>query len=82
MENKIINGLWVGSHLSPLELLCIKSFLDHGHIFHLWTYQELELPNWEGLVQKDANEILKEAFVFRYKKGKKEAGGAIWIFAV
>ena len=64
-----INGLWIGDELSPLELLCIKSYLDNGHSFHLWSYQSFQLPSWPGLTAKDANEILPEKFVFRYKNG-------------
>ncbi len=75
VKSPIINGLWIGDQLSALELLCIKSFLDHGHIFHLWTYQPISTPDWEGLIQQNANKILPEKYVFRYTHGNKFGHG-------
>lgn len=37
----IIQSLWIGNPLSNLEKLCIQSFLDHGHKFHLYTYADI-----------------------------------------
>lgn len=71
----IVNGLWIGDQLSPLELLCIKSFLDHGHSFHLWAYHPLDLPAWTGLEMKDANKILPEKSIFRYRRGNEFGHG-------
>ena len=52
----IIQGLWIGDRLSPLEQICIKSYLRVGHPFHLYTYGGLEgIP--AGVVIKDANPI-------------------------
>ncbi|MEM7104605.1 MAG: glycosyltransferase [Bacteroidota bacterium] len=62
--NQIINGLWIGNKLSPLELLTIKSFLSHGHQFQLWVYQKLENQLPAGLILRDANEIIPERDVF------------------
>lgn len=64
----IIQGLWIGSELSKMELLCIKSFLYHGHEFHLYIYDPIKnIP--EGVIVKDANEILAKSFVFQYNSG-------------
>lgn len=52
-----IQSLWLGPPLSNLEKLCVQSFLDHGHEFHLYTYADIEgVP--EGATIKDGNEIL------------------------
>lgn len=67
-DNKIVKGIWVGDHLSPRELLCIRSYLTNGHEFHLYTYDDHEnLP--EGTVVKDANEFLPESEIetFRFR---------------
>ena len=57
MSNHIIQSLWVGPRLSPMEQLSIASFLRHGHEFHLYTYEEVAgVP--PGTVIKDANEII------------------------
>jgi len=53
----IIQSLWIGAPLSNLEKLCVQSFLDHGHEFHLYTYADIDgVP--EGATIKDGNEIL------------------------
>jgi len=53
----VIQSLWVGDPLSNLEKLCIQSFLDHGHPFHLYTYSNIDgIP--DGAVVKDGNKIL------------------------
>jgi len=53
----IIQSLWIGAPLSNLEKLCVQSFLDHGHEFHLYTYADIAgVP--DGAVIKDGNEIL------------------------
>ncbi len=33
-----IQSLWIGERLSAMEQLSIKSFLDHGHPYHLYIY--------------------------------------------
>jgi hypothetical protein len=65
-DNKIIHGLWIGSSLSPLELLCISSFITHGHEFHLWAYDVIETILPEGLILEDANLIIPKDQVFSY----------------
>jgi hypothetical protein len=54
--NAPIQSLWVG-RLSTLEQLSISSFLNNGHPFHLYVYDEIEnVP--EGVTLKNANEVL------------------------
>lgn len=65
--NNIINGLWIGSALSSLELITIKSFIAHGHTFRLWVYEPIATPLPKEVVIADANEILPANRVFRYK---------------
>ena len=56
----VIQSMWVGSPLSAMEKLCIKSFLENGHPFHLYCYEPLEgVP--EGTTIKNAAEILPQA---------------------
>ena len=53
-ENKIIRGLWIGKELSPIEILCIKSYLQNGHEFELYIYDHIKsIP--DGTIIKDAN---------------------------
>ncbi len=74
-NNRIIQGLWVGSALSVMEKLSITSFLRNGHEYHLYTYNDLaNVPT--GTIIKDANEILSAAAIFQYKDRPSYAGFA------
>lgn len=66
-DNKIVNGLWIGKHLSAVELLCIKSFVDKGHEFHLWTYDTIETPLPAGVIPENAEVIIPWESVFCYR---------------
>jgi mannosyltransferase OCH1-like enzyme len=66
-ENKIIHGLWIGKQLSQVEMLTIFSFLKNGHTFVLWAYDEIENKLPEGLIVKNASEIIPKENVFYYK---------------
>ncbi len=41
-----IHSLWIGERLGPLELVCLKSWIEQGHRAVLWRYEPLdgELP--------------------------------------
>ena len=59
-QNCIISGLWIGNRLSPIEILCIKSYIQNGHEFHLYTYEPVQnVPR--GTVIKDAGQIIPHA---------------------
>lgn len=66
-DNKIVHGLWIGSLLSKIELLTIRSFIAGGHEFHLWAYEPIRTSLPEGVIIEDANEIIDGAKIFRYK---------------
>ena len=68
----IIQSLWIGGELSLMEQLSAKSFIDHGHEYHLYTYGDVKnIP--EGVIVKDGNEILPESEIFRYENGSVSA---------
>lgn len=72
MENGIrlepIQSLWIGKQLSKVEQLCIQSFLDHGHPFHLYTYGQIDnIPS--GTQVFDAASIIGEDKIFRFENG-------------
>lgn len=85
-DNIIVHGLWIGDKLSQLEMLTINSFINNGHIFYLWLYHPLENKLPEGVICKDANTIIPENKIFRYKyknqygHGKGSLGGFSDIF--
>jgi hypothetical protein len=83
-DSNIIQSLWIGGHLSKVEQLCIKSFLDNGHEFHLYIYDEVKnIPT--GTIICDGNAILNKEDIFTYQSGWGKgsvsgfAGGLIWI---
>jgi len=72
MKN-VIQGLWIGKSLSLMEQLSIKSFLAHGHEYHLYVYQKVKnIP--QGAVIENANEILPEQMIFKYRDKQHEGG--------
>jgi len=76
MSLPIIQSLWIGESLSINEQLCIKSFLHHGHEFHLYTYNDVKgIP--AGVIIKDGNQILDQSKIFTYASGSY-AGFADW----
>jgi hypothetical protein len=67
--NRVMQGLWIGSRLSALERLSIASFLDNGHDYHLYVYDDVSnVP--AGTTIKDAGEILPESQIFQYQEHK------------
>jgi mannosyltransferase OCH1-like enzyme len=73
--NKTIQGLWIGTELSLMEQLSISSFLQNGHDYHLYVYDEVKnIP--PGTVIRNANEILPAAHIFQYKHRPSYAGFA------
>ena len=56
VSNRVIQSFWSGP-ITDMERLCVKSYLDNGHEFHLYTYETLTgLP--AGATIKDANEVI------------------------
>lgn len=72
MENDIklepVQSLWIGKQLSKVEQLCIQSFLDHGHPFHLYTYEDIgNVP--AGTQIFDAGSVIAHDKIFRFEDG-------------
>ena len=64
-----IKTLWIGSHLSKLEQLCLKSFLVCGHDVELFVYDNVEnIPS--GVKVRDGRDILPESSIFVYRESK------------
>ena len=68
MSREIIQSLWIGSELSPVEKLCISSYIKNDHEFHLYSYNDIDgLP--ADCIVKDASEILPREDIFSYNVG-------------
>jgi hypothetical protein len=71
----VIQSLWIGERLSRMEQLSIRSFLHHGHPFHLYVYDDIgNAP--AGTVLCDASKILPREAIFRYRDHDSYAGFA------
>jgi Glycosyltransferase sugar-binding region containing DXD motif/Alpha 1,4-glycosyltransferase conserved region len=67
--NAVVQGLWIGAHLSTLERLSIASFLQNGHEYHLYAYDDIEnVP--AGTIVRDGREILPASRIFQYRVHK------------
>jgi glycosyltransferase involved in cell wall biosynthesis len=73
-SNRVVHGLWIGNRLSKLEQLTIRSFIKHGHEFHLWLYDDLETPLPPEVILEDAGEIISRDKIFRKKDIDPETG--------
>jgi len=61
-----VRSFWFGESLSPLEHLCLKSFLAHGHRVHLYTYDEVgNVPR--GCKLLDASTVVGRDELFLYQ---------------
>ncbi len=59
---------WHGPVLGPYQLLCLRSFVDHGHRVEIFTYdKELGVPDW--VVHRDARDILPADEIRHYRSG-------------
>jgi len=62
-SNNNIQSLWIGKELSVMEIMCIKSYLFHGHPFDLYVYDNVKnIP--EGTTIKDGNLIIPQKEIF------------------
>ena len=60
----IVQSLWVGDKLSQMEQYSIKSFLNTGHEYHLYTYNKIKgIP--KGVKIKSGNKIMPKKDIFK-----------------
>ena len=63
-----VQSLWIGAALSPIEAMCIQSFLSRGHRFDLFVYGDVDnVP--DGCTRHDARSVVDEAHIFAYRQG-------------
>ena len=72
-----LQSFWLGKSLPPCQMLCMKSFIDHGHQYDLYSYDSVAVP--EGVRVMDASEILPRSEIFFFRNG--EARGSVAGFA-
>jgi len=64
MATEVINSLWIDDEIGVIQRMCYNSYLEMGHQVHVYTYGIISnIP--EGVVLKDANEIIPQNKVFK-----------------
>lgn len=64
----VVHTLWIGEDLGPLERLCIRSWLRHGHKVFVHSYKQLpSLPL--GANSIDASTLCPAKEIFRNRHG-------------
>jgi hypothetical protein len=66
--SQVVQSFWAGSKLPALQILSIRSFLAHGHAYHLYTFDRIENAP-VGVTLFDASAILPRDSVFSYRRG-------------
>jgi hypothetical protein len=64
---EIFRGFWHGSPIGPYQLLCLRSFVRHGHRVEVFTYDDLNMPEW--ITRRDAREIFHANRILQYQSG-------------
>lgn len=76
-----VHGLWIGSNLSIVEIMSIKSFLKHGFTYYLYVYDNVKnIPN--GCVVRNAETVIPKSEIFTYKNGSYSAFSNYFRYAV
>ncbi len=57
-----VKGFWHGEPLSAVHWACLRSFLNEGHSFDLYTYQIMDVP--DGVRLKNAAEVIPLSQIF------------------
>jgi len=76
----VLNSLWVGDRLGYLEQLCLRSALDTGHRFHLYSYEPDKLHGVpDGVELRDAAEVMpREKLIAYADTGAIALGSNFW----
>lgn len=69
----VIQSLWIGDALTAMEQLSIASFLQQGHPYHLYAYDEVRCVP-PGAEMRDAAAVLPRNRIFKYREFDSYAG--------
>lgn len=65
MTLPIVNSVWIGPRLGPINSACLRSFVERGHTTVLHVYEPpVDAP--EGIKLVDASQILPGDRIYRY----------------
>ncbi len=60
----MIHGFWAGGPLKQAQIASLRSFIQYGHVYQLWTYDQIKVPF--GIILRDANEIVPREVLDRW----------------
>jgi hypothetical protein len=73
----MFQSFWYGGALSPYEEACMRSFVDHGHRYVLYTYgRDLRIP--AGIECRDAALLIAPEAYFTYDLGDGAGSHALF----
>ena len=76
-----VHMFWAYGDLTNLEKLAVISFAENNFDLNLWTYGSIKnLP--QGVLVRDAREIIPESRVFKYKNGSYAGFADLFRYAV
>lgn len=77
---RVLNSVWVGDRLGPLERLCVLSGLAAGHPFHIYSYEPDKLEGVPpGAEVRDAAEVMGRERMTAYAEcGSFVLGSNFW----
>lgn len=77
---RVLNSVWVGETLGPLEQLCVLSGLAAGHSFHIYSYDPDRLRGVpKGAEVRDAAEVMPRERMIAYAEcGSFVLGSNFW----
>jgi hypothetical protein len=64
MRPQLFQAFWHGRPLPLLQWACLASFVRKGHGVHLYTYDEIEVP--EGVERMPAGDVIPRADIFYF----------------
>jgi hypothetical protein len=72
MKLELFQGFWHGRPLPILQWACLSSFVEHGHSFDLYTYEDIEVPS--GITLREASKIVpyEDLFIFNNEEYKSK----------
>jgi hypothetical protein len=64
-QRQTFNMFWEGQYFTPIESLCMRSFINRGHSLTVFTYNGAPVP--EGVTLEDAREVLPADRFFTFE---------------
>lgn len=61
-----VQSLWIGNRFSTLERMCVESYLEHGHAFFLYSYDQVgNVP--DKVHMRPADEIVPREKILQFQ---------------